>query len=79
VVATATGGAREIVEDGVTGKLVPIRDATSLAEAVITLLEDDGERHRMGERASVRARRHFSLERMVAETEALYREVLGVK
>ncbi len=77
VVATATGGAREIVEDGVSGRLVPVRDASLLAEAVIALLEDEEERRRMGERARERAREHFSLERMVNETEALYREVLS--
>lgn len=79
VVATATGGAREIVEDGVTGKLVAVGDVESLAEAVSALLANESERRRMGERARARARASFSLERMVAETEALYREVLDAK
>lgn len=79
VVATATGGAREIVEDKVTGKLVPVGDVEGLAEAVSALLTDASERRLMGERARLRARERFSLERMVAETEALYKEVLDVK
>lgn len=77
LIATATGGAREIVEDGVTGKLVAVGDVKALASAIKGLLEDERERRRMGERARARARERFSLERMVAETEALYKEVLG--
>ncbi|PYT00593.1 MAG: hypothetical protein DMF65_08550, partial [Acidobacteria bacterium] len=42
VVATATDGAREIVEDGHTGSIVPIGDADALAAAVASLLEDEG-------------------------------------
>lgn len=79
VVATATGGAREIVEDGVTGKLVPVGDWQALSGAVSSLLVNEEERRRMGERGRERARTCFSLERMVAETEALYREVLAAK
>lgn len=76
VVATATGGAREIVEDGVTGKLVIPEDWHSLSEAISSLLTDEEQRRRMGTKGLERARKHFSLERMVAETEALYSEVL---
>jgi L-malate glycosyltransferase len=79
VVATATGGAREIVLDGITGKLVAVGDAQGLARAIASVLADEGERRRMGERARLRASEHFSLERMVAETEALYTEVLDAK
>lgn len=79
VVATLTGGAREIVEDGVTGKLVPVRDAEAMAEAIAALLSDDAARQLMGERGRERARSRFGLSRMVSETEELYREVLAAK
>ena len=79
VVATATGGALEIVENGVTGRLVPVGDWQALAEAVTSLLTNEEARRRMGELGHKRAREHFSLERMVSETEALYREVLDAK
>jgi glycosyltransferase involved in cell wall biosynthesis len=79
IVATATGGAREIVEDNVTGKLVPIHDAEALAKGIAALIEDDTARREMGERGKERARDLFSLGRMVTETEALYREVLIAK
>lgn len=79
VVATATGGAREIVEEDVTGKIVPIGDVEAMAGALLALLADETKRRRMGEQARARARSRFSLERMVAETEALYGEVLEAK
>jgi glycosyltransferase involved in cell wall biosynthesis len=79
VVATATGGAREIVLDGVTGRLVTVGDVPALAKAIAWLLSNEDERLRMGERGRERAVEHFNLERMVNETEALYREVLEAK
>jgi glycosyltransferase involved in cell wall biosynthesis len=78
VVATATEGAQEIVEHGETGLLVPVGDANALAEAVVSLLADDARRARFGERARESARARFGLERMVAATERVYAEALGL-
>lgn len=78
VIATRTGGAQEIVEDGATGRLVEVGDHEALASTISWLLAREDERARMAERGRERARTRFSLERMVAETEALYREVLEV-
>lgn len=77
VVATATEGAREIISDGVTGRLVPIDDAEALASALISLLADEPGRRRLSEQAREMARARFSLERMTNETEKIYRDVLG--
>ena len=77
VVSTATEGAQEVVEDGVTGRLVPVGDDGALARAVIELLKSPSERGRMSESARAAARVRFSLERMVAETENVYREALA--
>lgn len=49
VVSTATTGAREIIEDGENGFLVPIGDAEKLAEKIIWLLEHPEEIKKMGE------------------------------
>lgn len=76
VVATATEGARETVEDGVSGLLVPVGDAEALAHAISRLLEDRQARERMGECARRLARERFSLEHMVSATEQIYREAL---
>ena len=77
VVATATGGAQEIIENGVTGKLVPVNNSEALAEALRTLLKDRHERARLSERARMAARERFSLERMVDATEKVYMEALN--
>lgn len=77
VVATATEGAREIVEEGVTGLLVPVGDVPALASAVAALLEDEGRRSQLGARAGEVALERFDLPRMVEETERVYAEALG--
>jgi glycosyltransferase involved in cell wall biosynthesis len=76
VVATMSEGAREIIEDGVTGRLVPIGDTESLARAIIDLLTDKSEHQRFSVNALDVVRQHFSLERMVDVTEQLYLNVL---
>jgi glycosyltransferase involved in cell wall biosynthesis len=77
VVATATGGMSEAVEDGVTGVLVPPHSAPALAEAILRLLKDAPLRRRMGEAGLARVRARFSVERMVDETLAVYERVAG--
>lgn len=77
VVATATMGAREIVEDGVTGLIVPVGDAGALSAAVVTLLKDEARRLALGSRARESARERFSLERMIEATERVYAEAAG--
>ncbi|HMF57524.1 MAG TPA: glycosyltransferase family 4 protein [Pyrinomonadaceae bacterium] len=76
VVATATGGAQEIIADGETGRLVPIGDVEALAKVASALLADSYERKRLGQQARTRARERFSLARMVTATEQIYREAL---
>jgi glycosyltransferase involved in cell wall biosynthesis len=77
VVATASEGASEIIEDGYSGKLVPVDDPESLAEAINALLGDPSERSRLGNNAQVVAQQRFSLARMATDTEKVYREVLA--
>ncbi|MCA1578698.1 MAG: glycosyltransferase family 4 protein [Acidobacteria bacterium] len=77
IVATASEGGQEIIEDGVTGRLVPVDDPEALAQAVEELLDDPLERARLGRNASLAARERFSLKRMVTDTEQVYREVVA--
>jgi glycosyltransferase involved in cell wall biosynthesis len=76
VVATATEGAREIVDDRVTGFIVPVGGVNMTASAVASLLGDEGLRREFGRRARDLARERFSLERMAEETERVYAEAL---
>jgi len=70
-VATRVGGIPEIVEDGVTGILVPPRDPESLARGVLDLAGDPGRRERMGQEARIKVGA-FSADRTAERTRAAY-------
>ena len=74
-VATAIGGNGEAIANGVTGRLVPPQDPGALARAVVELLSAPERLATLGCAALARWRERFTSERMVAETEALYRRV----
>lgn len=74
LVATDIDSLPEIVVDGRTGYLVPPRDTSALAERLLRLLHDGAERSRMGREGLTRATVVFPLERMVANTVAVYEE-----
>ncbi|HVS82279.1 MAG TPA: glycosyltransferase family 4 protein [Pyrinomonadaceae bacterium] len=76
VVSTMTAGAREIIDEDKTGRLVPIGDAEALAEAICELLNDPKTRERLATNALRMVSERFSLDRMVARTEQVYQEVL---
>ena len=77
VVATQVGGVAEVVTPGATGVLVPPRDVGALAQGVLTLLEDSDLARRMGEAGRKFAEQHLSIEKMMAATEAVYRNLLA--
>ena len=66
VVATNIRGSREEVVDGETGLLVPVRDASALADALLRLVDDAAERRRMGEAGRERALALFDESTIVA-------------
>lgn len=74
-VATRVGGIPEVIEDNVTGLLVPFGDAGALAGAVERLIQDPALRAALGRAAQQRARERFSAEVIVPRYEALYRRV----
>lgn len=61
-----------IVEDGKTGKLVPCRDANTLADAILQLIANPNLANKMGKAAYKRVKEHFSLEQMARKYEELY-------
>ncbi len=91
VVGTATGGIPEVVVEGVTGRLVPIRQATDgtgtpldpeqfvadLAGILTEVLADPEQARRMGEAGRGRALAAFSWESIAARTTEVYQSVLG--
>jgi glycosyltransferase involved in cell wall biosynthesis len=76
-VVTDTGGNAELVEDGVSGKVVPPGDATALAAALAELAGDASLRRAMGRAARERIGRHFTVEATVEHTLRFYRDILG--
>jgi glycosyltransferase involved in cell wall biosynthesis len=77
VVATAVGGLRDAVEDGVTGLLVPPRDVDALRAALERLLGDAELRAALGAAARERAQREFSLDAAAEALVAVYEEALA--
>lgn len=76
IAATGTEGANELLQTNVSGKIVPMKDPVRLAEAISNLLNDENLREALGKNAQTRAREKFGLERMIVETERIYKEVL---
>jgi glycosyltransferase involved in cell wall biosynthesis len=78
VVASDAGGLPEVVEDGVTGLVVPRGDSGALAKAIGSLLQDPERRRVMGQAGRLRALRLFDWDRSAEQFEQLYREI-GVR
>ena len=76
VVASAAGGLLDVVEDGVSGLLVPAGDVEAWSRAAERLLTDAGERERLGVQGRRRVLDSFGVERMVDAHLELYRRLL---
>ena len=72
VVGTAIGGLKEQITNGITGLLIPPRDADALVRAVTTLLRDAALRSEIGAAARVSVERRYSLASVVDAYEELY-------
>jgi N-acetyl-alpha-D-glucosaminyl L-malate synthase BshA len=78
-VATRVGGIPEVIEDDVSGLLVPFGDAELLASAVESLIKDPDRRIAMGRAAQQRAVERFSANIIVPQYETLYRQVFSAR
>jgi glycosyltransferase involved in cell wall biosynthesis len=76
VVAANVGAMSELIEDGVTGFLVPPEDPARLADAVVRLVRDGDLRRRQARASAVRARQVFGVEATVASFFAAF-EIAG--
>ena len=75
VVATCVSGFREVVEDGVTGFLVPVGDAERMAGRMRELYRDEGLRLKMGERGRKRVEQLYEWDSCVDKMIEYYREI----
>lgn len=71
IIATDVGGAREQIVDGICGRLVPRRNASALAEAIVELTHAPARRAAFAEAGRERIRERFSMDRMLDDYIAL--------
>ena len=76
-VATDIPGAQDVIEAGISGLLVPPEEPEALAEAIGSLLQSAELRRRLGDAARKRILARYTIEREVADYEALYSEILN--
>ncbi len=76
VVAYNIRGVRDLVEDGVNGFLVPFGDVKGLAEKILYLMEYPEVANTMGKKGRERIEKEFSLDIILRQMEALYKEIL---
>src|SRR6185312_2705005 len=79
VLASASGGVPELIEDGVTGKLVPRLDTPALARALREMAADPARLREMGRAARARAERLLTWSRSAERLERLYLGLLAAE
>ncbi|HVE65162.1 MAG TPA: N-acetyl-alpha-D-glucosaminyl L-malate synthase BshA [Thermoanaerobaculia bacterium] len=77
VVGAAAGGLPEVVQEGVTGFLLPVGDVDGMANATLELLEDEEKWKRFSKEARRRAVDEFPTEGIVSRYRQLYEKTLG--
>lgn len=76
VVVTRVGALPEVVEDGVTGYVVPPRDPRALADKIVHLLANESQRRAMGANARRKFEQEFSATRAAEQTLAVYERAM---
>lgn len=77
VIVCDSGGPPEIVEDWVTGLVVPTWKVGPLADAMVDLLADKARLRQMGEAGRQRALDHFDIRKAVRKIESIYKEIMS--
>lgn len=77
IVATRVGGNPDLIDEGITGLLVPPSDPPALCNSLLRLFADPVAAQRLGRAARAECERRFSLDRMVADYAAVYDQLLA--
>ena len=75
-IVSRVGGNPELIQDGVTGIVIPSQDSKALELALLRLLRDEEFAQRMADAGRRVATQDYSFERLVREVDALYTELL---
>ena len=76
VVAAGVGGIVEVVEDGVSGSLLPVGDVKGMGAAALKLIRDPSHWRRQSDAGVARAKAKFGIDDVVSQYEAVYQTVL---
>ena len=74
VIGTRVGGIPEVIEDGVTGVLIPPKDPDALAHSILSLIQDKEKAGELGVNGMKLVKEKFSITNMVDKIEAVYKE-----
>ena len=77
VVAADAGGTREIVADGITGRVVPVGDVPALTDALLEVIGDPERATAYGAAGRALVEQKYSMTTWVDRLEELYREAMG--
>jgi len=77
IVCTDAGDSRDVIEDGVTGLVVPRRSPAALADAIAALAHNPERRRAFGAAGAIRARARFDIAGQMAAIEAMYTDLLA--
>jgi glycosyltransferase involved in cell wall biosynthesis len=77
VIGTSGGGTKEYVIDGESGLIIEPRDAGAIAQALVKLLSDEGERKRLAQNARTRAVANFDRKAVAAQTVQIYERAIA--
>jgi type III pantothenate kinase len=72
-------GTRETIVDGVTGRLVPVKDPRALADAIVDMLANPAQADEMGQAARRHAEVHFDEHDFFRRTDEEYRRLIETK
>ncbi len=78
-IASRVGGNAEIIEDGITGLLVPPEDCSALAEAILRLLRNPSLATDLGKKGQGFVAAEFSFQRLIEKTDEMYTELLHAR
>ena len=78
VIGTRAAGTPEIIDHGKTGLLVPVNNSTKMADAIVTILQNEQLKDEMGRAGRIRAENMFAVERYVKDMQSEYESLAGM-